>query len=54
MLGVWRPWAADLHGATLDCGHHLAEEAPQELSRLLLGFTGKGSAGPGPDPVEAR
>jgi haloacetate dehalogenase len=31
VLAVWRPWAADLRGVALDCGHHMAEEQPEEL-----------------------
>ncbi len=38
VLGVWRPWAADLRGHALDCGHHMAEEAPEELSSALHAF----------------
>jgi haloacetate dehalogenase len=37
-LAVWQPWARDLRGATLNCGHHMAEERPAELTELLLGF----------------
>ncbi len=38
VLAVWRPWAPDLRGRGLDCGHHMAEEAPEELARELLEF----------------
>jgi haloacetate dehalogenase len=38
VLGVWRAWASDLRGRGLDCGHHMAEEAPDELARELLAF----------------
>lgn len=38
VLAVWRPWAPDLRGRGLDCGHHMAEELPEELARELLGF----------------
>jgi haloacetate dehalogenase len=38
VLGVWRPWATDLSGHGLDCAHHMAEEAPQELTHALLTF----------------
>jgi len=31
VLAVWRPWATDLRGVALDCGHHMAEEQPEEL-----------------------
>ncbi|SEL63703.1 alpha/beta fold hydrolase [Nonomuraea pusilla] len=39
-LEVWRGWAADVRGGPLDCGHHMAEEAPGELAEALLGFLG--------------
>ena len=35
---VWRRWAGDLRMVTVDTGHHIAEEAPAELARLLAGF----------------
>jgi haloacetate dehalogenase len=35
---VWRDWAADLRGAAIDSGHHLAEDAPEPLARELVGF----------------
>lgn len=38
ILGIWRPWAPDLRGHGIDCGHHMAEEAPEALSRELLAF----------------
>jgi haloacetate dehalogenase len=34
-LAIWRTWADDLRGQPLDCGHHIAEEAPDELAALL-------------------
>jgi haloacetate dehalogenase len=38
-LLVWRPWAAgELRGGPIDSGHHIAEEAPEELAEALLGF----------------
>jgi haloacetate dehalogenase len=37
-LAVWEPWAADLRGASLDCGHHMAEEAPEALAAELRSF----------------
>jgi haloacetate dehalogenase len=39
-LAVWRDWTTDLRGATVDSGHHMAEEAPTALAGLLLGFLG--------------
>lgn len=38
ILAIWRPWAPDLRGGALDCGHHMAEEAPEELADRLLAF----------------
>jgi haloacetate dehalogenase len=38
VLAVWRPWAPELRGRGLDCGHHMAEEAPEELARELVSF----------------
>ncbi len=37
-LAIWRAWAPDLRGATIDSGHHMAEEAPEQLADVLLGF----------------
>ena len=38
VLAVWRDWANDLRGRALDCGHFLAEEAPDETYRELYTF----------------
>jgi haloacetate dehalogenase len=39
VLAVWRGWADDLRGGrALDCGHHLSEEAPEELAAELRAF----------------
>lgn len=35
---IWRGWAFDVRSAAIDCGHHVAEEKPDELAALLLGF----------------
>ena len=35
---IWRAWANDVHGKTIDCGHHMSEEAPDELAAILLDF----------------
>jgi haloacetate dehalogenase len=38
-LAIWRDWAGDtLLGQPVDCGHHIAEEAPDELAALLTAF----------------
>ena len=38
VLGVWRPWADDLRGGEIDSGHHMAEEAPDQLAAALRDF----------------
>jgi haloacetate dehalogenase len=38
LLEIWRAWATDVRGAAIDCGHHAAEEKPDDLARLLLAF----------------
>jgi haloacetate dehalogenase len=37
-LAVWQPWVKNLQGGTLDCGHHMAEEAPEALAEKLRAF----------------
>ncbi len=38
LVEIWRSWAGDVRGAEIDAGHHVAEEQPDELARLLLDF----------------
>lgn len=38
VLGLWRERAADVSGASLPCGHYIAEEAPQLLLAEALAF----------------
>jgi haloacetate dehalogenase len=38
LIDIWRTWATDVSGAAIDCGHHVAEEKPDELAALLLGY----------------
>jgi haloacetate dehalogenase len=38
VLAVWRGWADDVRGRALDCGHFLAEEAPDETYTELYAF----------------
>jgi haloacetate dehalogenase len=38
VLAVWRTWADDVSGRALDCGHHISEEAPDELAGELRAF----------------
>jgi haloacetate dehalogenase len=37
-LAIWRDWADDVRGARIDSGHHMAEEAPDELAAVLGKF----------------
>jgi len=37
-LAIWSDWADDLRGSALDCGHHIAEEAPIALASELRRF----------------
>ena len=38
VLAVWRPWAEDLRGAPVHSGHHMAEDAPDQLASALEDF----------------
>ena len=38
VLSIWRDWAEDVRGKSLDCGHYLAEEAPEATAAELLQF----------------
>jgi len=40
-LSVWSDWADDLRGQGIESGHHMAEEAPGDLTRLLRDFLGR-------------
>jgi haloacetate dehalogenase len=37
-LQIWRSWAVDVRGHSIDSGHHVAEENPEALSDALLHF----------------
>ena len=37
-IAVWRPWTTELSGHGIDCGHHMAEEAPEAVAGALLPF----------------
>jgi haloacetate dehalogenase len=37
-VAIWSGWAEDVRGTAIDCGHHISEEAPDELARILLDF----------------
>lgn len=38
VLEVWKPWTTSLTDHGIDCGHHMAEEAPETLAQALLDF----------------
>jgi haloacetate dehalogenase len=38
VLSLWEPWTTIQKGRGIDCGHHMAEEAPEELARELIDF----------------
>jgi haloacetate dehalogenase len=38
VLAIWRDWAGDVRGRAVDCGHYLAEEAPDEVLAELRDF----------------
>jgi len=42
VLEIWRAWADDVRGRPLDCGHYLAEEAPDETYAELRAFFAEG------------
>jgi haloacetate dehalogenase len=37
-LVIWRDWATDARGHGIDSGHHVAEEAPDELAEAIDAF----------------
>lgn len=38
VLAIWRDWAEDVRGHGIDCGHYLAEEAPDETYTAIHDF----------------
>lgn len=38
VLGVWRAWAPDRRGHAIASGHHMAEEAPEDVALALTRF----------------
>lgn len=38
VLNVWEDWADDVRGRGIDCGHYLAEEAPEETYEEIQKF----------------
>ncbi|AQZ66423.1 hydrolase [[Actinomadura] parvosata subsp. kistnae] len=45
-LAIWRTWATDVTGHSIGSGHHMAEEAPDEVAAALLAFL-RPAAAPG-------
>jgi haloacetate dehalogenase len=37
-VAIWRDWADDVRGARIDSGHHMAEEAPEDVAAVLGEF----------------
>jgi len=40
-IPIWRNWATDVRGHGIDSGHHIAEEAPDELAHRIAEFLGE-------------
>jgi haloacetate dehalogenase len=38
VLGIWESWTTELSGGPIDSGHHVSEDAPEELARRLDDF----------------
>jgi haloacetate dehalogenase len=38
VVGIWKTWAQDVHGKSIACSHHMAEEAPEEVTAELQRF----------------
>lgn len=45
-LRIWQDQATNVHGFGIDSGHHMEEEAPDELTRELLSFLTGGAQQP--------
>lgn len=45
-VAIWRSWADDIQGHSIDSGHHMAEEKPEELAAELASFIGTTAAAP--------
>ena len=41
-VAIWRGWADHVRGARIDSGHHMAEQAPEQLAAVLGEFVGAG------------
>ena len=38
VVAIWRNWADDVQGGEINSGHHMAEDAPEELAAALSAF----------------
>jgi haloacetate dehalogenase len=38
VTAIWRDWADHVRGQAINCGHYLAEEAPEETYAALYDF----------------
>ncbi|HVJ40161.1 MAG TPA: alpha/beta hydrolase [Dongiaceae bacterium] len=38
VLPIWQHWVKEARGRVIACGHHMAEEAPDDLAAALLDF----------------
>jgi haloacetate dehalogenase len=50
VLAVWRRWTHDVRGGPIDSGHHMAEDAPDELAARLIAFLRGAGLAPSPTP----
>ena len=40
-LAIWKSWCNNVQGASIDSGHHMAEDNPRALSHTLVEFLGQ-------------
>jgi haloacetate dehalogenase len=40
VVAIWHDWADDVRGVAIESGHHMAEEAPDQLADMLRSFFG--------------
>ncbi|UPK32786.1 alpha/beta hydrolase [Bradyrhizobium sp. 186] len=38
VIAIWREWSSNVHGNSLNCHHHMAEEVPETLAAELGAF----------------